>query len=80
MLEMLIKKGNSPVAAANKLRVMIGDDDLIDSVLAERTRILEQRIRIATQGAVYDPEVRLRLGTQDRPRMICSGRALKSTF
>lgn len=56
MLEMLIKRGSPPEVAANKLRIMIGNDDLIDAVLAERKRILDQRIRIATQGAVYDPE------------------------
>jgi hypothetical protein len=56
MLEMLIKKGNPPEIAANRLRVMLNDDALVDAVLAERKKILDQRIRIAEQGTVYDPE------------------------
>lgn len=56
MLEMLIKKGTALETAANRLRVMIGDDGLIDKVLAERAAIAEKRLILAKKETVFDPE------------------------
>ena len=56
MLEMLIKRGISPAAAAARLRVMVADDALLDLVVAERSEIAARKMLLAKTEAIFDPE------------------------
>lgn len=56
MLEMLIKKGTPLQTAVARLRVMLGDDNLVDLVVAERAAIAARQVLLAKKETIFDPE------------------------
>lgn len=55
-IEMLIRQGKSEADAAETLKVLVGDDALVDRVVQFRHSVAEQRRTIATDRALFDPE------------------------
>lgn len=55
-LNQLVNHGNSVQSAADSLRVMLQNDDLVDRVLAERQAIIEARSRLDFNRALLDAE------------------------
>ena len=55
-LTQMLNRGVPLAAAVDELRVMIGDNDLIDKVLDERQSILAERQNALFSKAVVDPE------------------------
>lgn len=56
MMELLLKRGYDIEVVESRLKLMVGDAELVNRVMAERKAIADRRVLMAKQEAVFDPE------------------------